>query len=80
MVLYVTFVVENLQKLVELEAMHGTPSQYTSTLSQLIDYYRKVWQYNLYIIKQFPLLYHWNVCFVVKIMHRSAFILGCQYW
>ena len=42
--MYQLAVVENLQTLVKLEAMYGTPSQYTSTLSQLIDYYKQVWQ------------------------------------
>lgn len=37
-----TELVENLQTLVKLEAMYGTPSQYTSTLSQLIDYYKQI--------------------------------------
>ena len=74
MVLNVTFTVENLQKLVELEAMHGAPSQYTSTLSQLIDYYRKAWQFSLHIIIFSFII--WNVCCNQNNTYRSVFILG----
>ena len=37
--------VENLRTLVELEAMYGTPSESTSTLIQLVDYYKQVRQF-----------------------------------
>ena len=35
-------------KLLELEAQHGAPSQYTPAISQIIEYYKKVtsWLYS----------------------------------
>lgn len=34
--------VDDFHQLLMLEAQHGTPSQYTPAVSQLIDYYKKV--------------------------------------
>ena len=35
-------VVENFKELLKLESVYGTPSQYSSTVSELIDYYKQV--------------------------------------
>ena len=36
-------IVESFQKLLELEAIYITPSQYTSTISELVDYHKQVY-------------------------------------
>ena len=36
------YVVDSFQQLLMLEAQHGAPLQYTSAVSQLIEYYEKV--------------------------------------
>ena len=42
-------IVENLQNLIRLEAMYGTPQQYTSAVSELVDYYKQVQLCTVYV-------------------------------
>jgi len=38
----ILYVADSFQQLLMLEAQHGTPSQYTPAINQLIEYYKKV--------------------------------------
>ena len=58
-------IVERLQKLLELEAIHGTLSEYTPTINQLIDYYKQVGRVAMSDICRYSYVYVWILKMVI---------------
>ena len=58
-----------LQKLLKLEAVYGTPSQYKSTIDQLINYYKQV-------AKQLTMTNQQAHSYIIVAMHMDKYAAG----
>ena len=79
--MYYFCIVETLYKLLKLEAIYGTPSQFTSTIDQLINYYKQVHTYMTEILVYVISMYVTKSCVLklvseLMIMARTNILLA----